>query len=73
MSMVRSVFGGVDTHADAHLAAAVDGNGGALGIESFPADEAGSKDLLGWLIGFGVVSLIGVEGTGSWGVGLARF
>ncbi len=35
MSMVRNVVGGVDTHADFHVAAAVDSNGGVLGIESF--------------------------------------
>jgi transposase len=73
MSMVRSVVGGVDTHADVHVAAAIDGNGGVLGIESFPADAAGYEDLLGWLVGFGPVTRVGVEGTGSWGVGLARF
>jgi transposase len=73
MSMVRSVVGGVDTHADVHVAAAVDSNGGVLGIESFPADAAGYEALLGWLVGFGAVSLVGVEGTGSWGVGLSRF
>jgi hypothetical protein len=28
MSMVRTVVGGVDTHADVHVAAAIDGNGG---------------------------------------------
>jgi len=73
MSMVRNVVGGVDTHADTHVAAALDGNGGVLGVESFPADEAGFEDLLGWMMEFGAVSLVGVEGTGSWGVGLARF
>ena len=73
MSMVRSVVGGVDIHADVHVAAAVDSNGGVLGIESFPADAAGYEALLGWLVGFGAVSLVGVEGTGSWGVGLSRF
>jgi transposase len=73
MSMVRSVVGGVDTHADFHVAAAIDGNGAMLGVESFPADAAGYEELLGWLVSFGVVGLVGVEGTGSWGVGLARF
>jgi transposase len=73
MSMVRSVIGGVDTHADFHVAAAIDGNGAMLGIESFPADAAGYEELLGWLASFGAVTLVGVEGTGSWGVGLARF
>ncbi len=73
MSMVRSVVGGVDTHADVHVAAAVDHNGGLLGVESFPADQVGYEGLLGWLAGFGLVTLVGVEGTGSYGVGLARF
>ncbi len=73
MSMVRNVVGGVDTHADAHVAAALDSNGGVLGVESFPADQTGFEELLGWLVGFGAVSLVGVEGTGSWGVGLTRF
>ena len=73
MSMVRSVVGGVDTHADCHVAAVIDLNGGLLGVESFPAEGAGYEDLLGWLVGFGPVFRVGVEGTGSYGVGLARF
>lgn len=72
MSIV-GVTGGVDTHADVHVAAAIDHNGGLLGIESFPADQAGYEELVGWLVGFGPVTRIGVEGTGSWGVGLTRF
>jgi len=73
MSMVSSVVGGVDTHADVHVIAAIDGNGGVLGIESFPADAAGFEALAGWLVGFGSVMRVGVEGTGSYGVGLSRF
>ncbi len=72
MTMVR-VTGGVDTHADFHVAAAVDHNGGLLGVESFPVDLAGFEELVGWLCSFGPVQQVGVEGTGSWGVGLARF
>jgi len=71
--MVRNVVGGVDTHADTHVAAAVDANGGVLGIESFPADESGFEALLGWLMSHGEIQVVGVEGTGSWGVGLSRF
>ena len=70
---IVGITGGVDTHADVHVAAAVDHNGGLLGIESFPADRAGFEELLGWLVGFGPVDQVGVEGTGSWGVGLTRF
>lgn len=70
---IVEVTGGVDTHADHHMAAAVDGNGGLLGIDSFPATESGYEDLLAWLVGHGEVIRVGVEGTGSWGVGLTRF
>ena len=73
MSMVRIITGGVDTHADQHVAAAIDHNGGVLGTESFPADGAGYEALLAWLVSHGVVERVGVEGTGSWGVGLTRF
>mgnify|MGYP002636195023 CR=1 FL=1 len=73
MSMVRRVVGGVDTHADTHVAAVIDHNGGTLAVESFPADHTGYESLLGWLVSHGEISRVGVEGTGSWGVGLSRF
>jgi transposase len=69
----RSITGGVDTHLDVHVAAAVDEIGGLLGVESFEASPAGNDKLLGWLGSFGPVALVGVEGTGSYGAGLARF
>jgi transposase len=67
-----AITGGVDTHADTHVAAALDGIGGLLGVSEFPATPAGYARLLGWLQGFGTVCLVGVEGTGSYGAGLAR-
>jgi transposase len=67
------VTGGVDTHADVHVAAAVDCAGRVLGTCSFPADEAGYAGLLGWLRGHGQLARVGVEGTGSYGAGLARY
>jgi len=73
MSMVRMIVGGVDTHTDTHVAAAIDANGGVLGVESFPADGSGFEVLLGWLMPHGEIGRVGVEGTGSWGVGLSRF
>jgi transposase len=74
MSIVETaaVTGGVDTHADSHVAAALDGIGGLLGVSEFPATPAGYARLLGWLQGFGTVCLVGIEGTGSYGAGLAR-
>jgi transposase len=69
----RPVTGGVDTHLDVHVAAALDANGGVLGVESFPATSAGYRDLHSWLAAFGELDQIGVEGTGAYGAGLARF
>ena len=68
----RAITGGVDTHADVHVAAALDPIGGLLGVQEFPATAAGYAGLLGWLGRFGTVALVGIEGTGSYGAGLAR-
>src|SRR5258708_25488240 len=68
----RPVTGGVDTHLDVHVAAALDSIGGLLGVESFPTTASGYSKLLGWLAGFGPVERVGIEGTGSYGAGLAR-
>jgi transposase len=66
------ITGGVDTHADMHVAAALDPIGGLLGVRELPATAAGYAGLLHWLAAFGDVALVGVEGTGSYGAGLAR-
>jgi transposase len=68
----RAITGGVDTHADTHVAAALDPIGGLLGVQEFPATTGGYARLLSWLGGFGTVALVGIEGTGSYGAGLAR-
>jgi transposase len=62
----------VDTHTGPHVAAALDSVGGRLGVREFPATAAGYSGLLSWLGGFGTVCLVGIEGTGSYGAGLAR-
>jgi len=69
----RAITGGVDTHSEVHVAAALDPVGGLLGTREFPATAAGYAGLLGWLGKLGDVTLVGVEGTGSYGVGLARY
>jgi transposase len=68
----RAVTGGVDTHLEVNVAAALDAIGGVLGVESFPTTAAGCNALLVWLASFGTVERVGVEGTGSYGAGLAR-
>ena len=69
----RPITGGVDTHLDINVAAALDSIGGLLGVAEFPTTEAGHDEMLGWLGDFGPVARVGVEGTGAYGAGLARF
>ena len=69
----RLVTGGVDTHSNTHHAAALDEVGRLLGTQEFPADDAGYRDLLGWLEAFGQIAMVGVEGTGAYGAGLTRY
>ena len=64
---------GVDTHKDIHVAVALDGLGRRLGTLSVPTSPAGYKELVDWANGFGPLERAGVEGTGSFGSGLARF
>jgi transposase len=68
----RPITGGVDTHLDVHVAAAVDANGGVLGVESFATTPGGYRELCSWLETFGTPTRVGVEGTGAYGAGLAR-
>jgi transposase len=72
-TMPCRITAGVDTHLDVHVAAALDENGGLLGVESFETTGGGYRQLLRWLHGFGDVELVGVEGTGSYGTGLTRY
>jgi transposase len=71
-TMTRPVTGGVDTHLEVHVAAALDGRGAVLGVNSFDTTPAGYRALLSWLKSYGPVELVGVEGTGSYGAGLTR-
>ena len=68
----HEITGGVDTHIDTHTAAALDGLGHLLGHQRFPTTVAGYAQLLAWLTGWGPVVAVGIEGTGSYGAGLAR-
>jgi hypothetical protein len=54
----RPVTGGVDTHLDVHVAAAVDVNGGVLGVESFATTTAGFAELHDWFAGFGTLARV---------------
>jgi transposase len=69
----RLVTGGVDTHAEVHVAGVADQAGRVLGTGEFPATTAGYAAALAWMRGHGELVRVGVEGTGSYGAGLARY
>jgi transposase len=68
----RVVTVGVDTHSDIHHAAVIDEIGRPLADAGFPTTPAGYRRLLVWAAGHGDIQAFGVEGTGSYGAGLAR-
>jgi transposase len=67
-----AVILGVDTHLDFHVAVALDHLGRCLGDSSVPTTPKGYERLLRWAEGFGPLRCAGVEGTSSYGAGLAR-
>jgi transposase len=71
------VIVGVDTHKDEHVAVLLDGFGGRLAELFIPATLEGFAALLGFCRDHvgpeGSLIAFGVEGTGSYGIGLARF
>lgn len=69
----RPVTGGVDTHKDDHVAAVVDDLGGVVDTASFPNRAGSFPAMLEWMRDHGALGRVGVEGTGSYGAGLARF
>jgi transposase len=68
----RGVILGVDTHEEVHVAVVIDLLGRVQATTSIPATRAGYRQLLGWAQRHGELAAAGVEGTGSYGAGLAR-
>ena len=68
----RKVIVGVDTHKHVHVAVAIDTWGIRLGDRSGAADADGYQQLITWAERHGRVAAFGIEGTGSYGAGLAR-
>lgn len=64
---------GVDTHKHRHVAVAVDGLGGRLDDLGVDVTTEGYEQLLAWAQTQGRIVTFGIEGTGSYGIGLTRF
>ena len=63
---------GADTHADTIHIAAISMTGAAIGDREFPTTGAGYAAAIRFLMSMGHVQRIGVEGTASYGAGIAR-
>ncbi|PZS29009.1 MAG: hypothetical protein DLM61_13780 [Pseudonocardiales bacterium] len=70
--VVDGVVGGVDTHSQTHHVAVIDHLEREVGDREFSATASGYDALVVWLRGFGELARVGVEGTSSYGAGLAR-
>ena len=64
---------GVDTHLDVHVGVVIDALGRLQGTLAVATNPGGYEQLLRWAQGFGALHRAGVEGTGSYGAGLASF
>lgn len=71
-SIKNEVVLGVDTHLDTHVAAVISNAGKLLGTLAVPTTAAGYLKLLAWARSWGHIQRAGVEGTGTYGAGLAR-
>lgn len=68
----NDVVAGIDTHKDTHAAVALTALGVRLGATTISANRAGYRRVEAWARSFGTVKAFGIEGTGSYGAGLAR-
>jgi len=66
------VVAGVDTHADTHWAAIITTAGQRVADKQFSTTPDGYARLVGFITGHGHLVRAGVEGTSSYGAGLAR-
>jgi transposase len=68
----REVILGVDTHLDLHVGAVIDCTGKLLGTLAMATTASGYLQLIAWARSLGCFRRAGVEGTGTYGAGLAR-
>src|SRR3712207_9309101 len=69
----HSIIVGVDTHKHTHAAVAVTGLGARVGELTIRVGLGGYRELEAWAPSPGAVRAFGIEGTGSYGPGRARF
>ena len=70
---IPNIIVGVDTHKDEHVAVVIDKLGARIGQLTLPTTNMGYVALEHWARTLGKIEAFGIEGTGSYGAGLARF
>ena len=72
-TMPTDIIVGVDTHKRTHAAVAITRLGARIGELAIEVSLGGYRELETWARSLGAVRAFGIEGTGSYGAGLARF
>lgn len=70
---IPEVIVGIDTHTDTHHVAVITVTGAPIADAQFPTTPAGYREIAAYITDHGRVRVIGVEGTNSYGAGLARY
>ncbi len=72
-AILPDIIVGVDTHKHTHAAVAITRLGARVGELTIQVSLGGYRELETWARSLGAVRAFGIEGTGSYGAGLARF
>lgn len=68
-----NVYAGIDTHQNTNHVGIINELGKRLADREFPTTIAGYHDLLTFVLSFGTIIAIGVEGTASYGAGITAY
>ena len=72
LDLQEAMVCGVDAHKSTHHAVVLDRLGVRLGEREFGTTVLAHQQMLEWMTGFGSISPVGVESTGTYAAGLTR-
>jgi transposase len=68
-----NVYAGIDTHQNTNHVSIINEVGKKLGAKEFPTTSTGYQALLDFILTFGTIIAIGIEGTASYGAGITAY
>lgn len=68
-----NVYAGIDTHQNTNHVGIINEVGKKLADREFPTTSTGYEDLLAFILTFGAIIAIGIEGTASYGAGITAY